>query len=342
LEQTKTRKWRWGVNRWWVLGFIILGAIGVNLVYPVKPHIQVAPESLTLKPLFSLPVIGDFYFVNSFTAMLIGDVLLILIAFAVYRSTRSGSLVPKGIASAMEMLMEMLYNMTETSAGKWTKVIFPWFMTILLVVLSANIVKLLPGVETIGLLHHNEEGQPVQELTSGVFTVLATKLNDAGEEIYSDSGMVVEEEERFIVTPFVRALSTDLNFTVALALISVVMTQVIGFRAQGMRYLLKFFNVSTMFKKPFLGFMDLIVSLLELISEFAKILSFSFRLFGNMFAGMVLMILVSTMVPYFMPSMIMFFELFIGAIQAFVFGMLTMVFMSQATMGHGEEEHHEA
>jgi F-type H+-transporting ATPase subunit a len=143
-----------------------------------------------------------------------------------------------------------------------------------------------------------------------------------------------------VVTPFARALSTDLNFTAALALISVLMTQVIGVQAQGFHYFGKFLNFGTMFKKPFFGFMDFLVGILETISEFSKILSFAFRLFGNMFAGMVLLALIGVMVPIFVPSMIMMFELFIGAIQAFVFGMLTMVFMAQATQGHGGEEEH--
>ena len=95
-----------------------------------------------------------------------------------------------------------------------------------------------------------------------------------------------------------------------------------------------------LFTKPFFGAMDFLVSLLELISEFAKLLSFSFRLFGNLFAGMVLTFLIISLVPWFVPAMIMMFEFFIGLIQAFVFGMLTMVFMSQAVAGHGGEEEH--
>jgi F-type H+-transporting ATPase subunit a len=86
--------------------------------------------------------------------------------------------------------------------------------------------------------------------------------------------------------------------------------------------------------------MDFLVGILETISELAKVLSFAFRLFGNMFAGMVLLALVGVMIPVFVPSMIMMFELFIGVIQAFVFGLLTMVFMAQATQGHGAEEEH--
>jgi hypothetical protein len=79
-----------------------------------------------------------------------------------------------------------------------------------------------------------------------------------------------------VVVPYIRAAATDLNFTAALAIISVFMTQVIGVRAQGAGYFLKFFNVRTLWTKPFFGAMDLLVSLLELISELSKILSFTF------------------------------------------------------------------
>ena len=86
--------------------------------------------------------------------------------------------------------------------------------------------------------------------------------------------------------------------------------------------------------------MDFLVGLLELISELAKVVSFSFRLFGNMFAGVVLVAIVASLLGKIsiLPSMIMMFELFMGIIQAFVFGMLTMVFMAQATQGHAHEE----
>ncbi len=319
----KTRKWRWGVNRWIVLGFIILSVVGANLFAPVQPHIQVAAENVTQKPLFTLPVLGDFYLTNTMVAMLLMDVIVLLIAFATWRATRKGDLAPKGIAGTMEMAVEAMYNLVETTAGKWAKKIFPWFATIMILVLFANLLKLIPGFESIGLLEESAKGYPIQALGGNWYTVVASKTTGEG----------------YIVLPFIRGLSTDLNFTLALALIAVTMTQIIGIEAQGIRYFSKFLNFTTMFKKPFLGFMDFIVGLLEIISEFSKILSFTFRLFGNMFAGMVLMALVGAMVPVFAPSMIMAFELFIGAIQAFVFGMLTMVFMAQATQGHSEEAH---
>jgi F-type H+-transporting ATPase subunit a len=229
--------------------------------------------------------------------------------------------VPRGIGNLVEAILEVLYNLTEGSAGaKWAKAIFPWFATILIYVLFANLLKLIPGFESIGVLHPAQgEGHAISQ--SGV--LLATKVEEGG----------------YVLAPFFRGISVDLNFTVSLALIAVVMIQVIGFRAQGWGYLSKFFNTHRMFKTPFFGAMDFLVGLLELISELSKILSFAFRLFGNMFAGIVLVAIVAGLLGKIsiLPAMVMMFELFVGVIQAFVFGMLTMVFMAQATQGHGEE-----
>jgi F-type H+-transporting ATPase subunit a len=144
--------------------------------------------------------------------------------------------------------------------------------------------------------------------------------------------------------PYVRVLSTDLNFTVALALIAVVMVQVAGFRSQGLAYLTKFWNVKTFFSKPIFGLIDFGVGLLELVSEFSKVLSFAFRLFGNIFAGSVLLFVIGSLLGgggmgFFQVGFLML-EFFVGMIQAIVFGMLTMTFMAQATVGHSHEEEH--
>ena len=118
------------------------------------------------------------------------------------------------------------------------------------------------------------------------------------------------------------------------------MIQVIGFRALGPSYLTKFFNFKTLLTAP-LGAIDMAVGLLEFIGEFAKILSFSFRLLGNIFAGSILLFVMSFLVP-FLPWPFFILEFFVGVIQAVVFGMLTAIFMTQATAGHGgehEDEH---
>jgi F-type H+-transporting ATPase subunit a len=232
-------------------------------------------------------------------------------------------LVPRGIGNLMESFFELLYNLTEGSAGtKYVRMIFPWFATIMFYVLLANLLKLIPGFESIGLIKeaHGEGGHAYVNLFGGL-------------------NMLTSEEGHYVLYPFLRGISVDLNFTFALALISVVMIQVVGFRAQGLGYLSKFFATKRMFKVPFFGAMDFLVGLLELISEISKILSFAFRLFGNMFAGIVLVSIVAGLLGNIsiLPAMIMMFELFVGVIQAFVFGMLTMVFMAQATQGHGDE-----
>jgi F-type H+-transporting ATPase subunit a len=84
------------------------------------------------------------------------------------------------------------------------------------------------------------------------------------------------------------------------------------------------------------------VGFLELLSEFSKIISFSFRLFGNIFAGEVLLLVVGTLVPYIVPMPFLLLEIFVGFVQALVFSMLTLVFLTIATAGHGEEHHEPA
>lgn len=325
METSRRLRWRWGINRWIVLGLMVLTVIAVNVVaVPVQPTISVAAEKIIEAPLFTLPVLGPIYLTDSLTTTVLVDLVILGIAFAVRQATRKGGLVPTGFSGAVEAGVEMMYNLTESTAGKYAKKIFPWFASILIFVLVANLIKLLPGFESIGFLYPAGAGggNAIQAIGSGWFNLLPAKV--AG-------------DQAFVLHPFFRGLSTDLNFTLALAITAVVMIQVVGVQTQGVRYFSKFLNFTTMFKKPIFGFIDFIVGLLETISELAKILSFAFRLFGNMFAGFVLIALVSAMLPVFMPAMIFMFEFFIGAIQAFVFGMLTLVFMTQATHGHGEE-----
>ena len=324
METQKRTPWR----RWIVLVLMVAGAYLASVFVPVRPEITVAAEKLIEEPLIENFLGQPFYLVNTLPTLAVTIVLLVVIAFATNRSlvkSQKTDLVPSGIGNAMEAILEMLYNLTESSAGaKWAKAIFPWFATIMIYVLFANLLKLIPGFESIGVIHHaHGEGHAVQHM--GGFD------------------MILPEEGEYILAPFFRGISVDLNFTLTLAVISFVMIQVIGVRAQGLAYFSKFFNTKRMFKVPFFGAMDFLVGLLEVISEFAKILSFTFRLFGNMFAGVVLVAVVASLLGNvsILAAMIMMFELFVGLIQAFVFGMLTMVFMAMATQGHGDEEHAE-
>jgi F-type H+-transporting ATPase subunit a len=134
--------------------------------------------------------------------------------------------------------------------------------------------------------------------------------------------------------PLLRSPASDLNFTLALALIAVTMVNVFGVAAMGLKERVSvFFN----FASPLKFF----VGILELISEFARIISFTFRLFGNVFAGEVLLAIMALLVPYLVPLPFMFLEIFVGFIQAFIFGMLTLVFVALAVTPHeGEEAGH--
>ena len=135
-----------------------------------------------------------------------------------------------------------------------------------------------------------------------------------------------------LFVPLLRAPGADLNFTLALALIAMLFVQFFGVLALGFRkYANKFFTL----KNPIYTF----VGLLELLSEFVKIVSFSFRLFGNVFAGEVLLGIVGFLAPYIVPLPFLFLETFVGFIQAFIFSMLTLVFIAMSVADH--EESHE-
>ncbi len=320
MEKTPEKKgWRWGKNRWLVLLFMIGSGIASSYYWPVRPHVQLPAENVS-----HYPIIGDLYLTNTIIAVLIADILLIWMAFSFYKATKGGkSLIPKGFSGAVEAFLEVLYNLTEGTAGKWTRYIFPWFATITLLVLVINWTELIPGVDSIGWIHevHNGHGQVIEpvEWLGGMPTLTAEEAHDG---------------HGYGLIPFVRVTSTDLNFTLALALIAVVMVQVIGIKSQGAAYFKKFWFTDTMFTKPMLGVIDFGVGILELISEFSKILSFAFRLFGNIFAGSVLLFVIGSLVPIFAQSMFLMLEFFVGMIQAVVFGLLTMTFMAQATQGH--------
>ena len=143
-----------------------------------------------------------------------------------------------------------------------------------------------------------------------------------------------DADKRFgLIIPFFRGVYTDVNNTLALGLVAFLMIEFWGFQSLGFGYLKKFIN----FKSP----IDLFVGFLELLSEFIRIISFTFRLFGNIFAGEVLVLMLTFLMPFLIVDLIYGLELFVGFIQAAVFALLTLVFAVMATEHHGEDEHHE-
>ncbi len=132
-----------------------------------------------------------------------------------------------------------------------------------------------------------------------------------------------------VLVPILRSTFADVNMTLALAAISVVACQFFGFAMLGMKgYGGKFFI--NPFKDPIGSF----VGILELMSEVSKMISFTFRLFGNVFAGEVLLLVITFLVPFIAPMPFYGLEIFVGFIQALVFAFLTLVFLKIATTAH--------
>jgi len=134
-------------------------------------------------------------------------------------------------------------------------------------------------------------------------------------------------------TPLLRPATADLNTTLALAVISVVMTHVYAIRELGLfTHLKKYLSLNPIM---------LFVGFLEFIAEFSKMISFSFRLFGNIFAGEVLLVVIAYLAPPLAPLPFFFLELFVGLVQALVFTMLSLVFLEIASTEHGGHNEHE-
>jgi len=232
--------------------------------------------------------IGSFDVTNSIVLAAITFVVLLIIGLIFNRKL---SMIPRGFQNLFEWFIEGLLNLMESVLGsrKAAEQYLPLIATIFLFVMTSNWLGLLPGVGSIGLqqVHHGHE----------------------------------------VLVPLFRAPAADLNFTIAIAIISVFATNILGIVVIGFtKYSKKFFTL----RNPIYTF----VGLLELLSEFVKIISFSFRLFGNIFAGEVLLIIIAFLVPYVIPLPFLFLEIFVGFIQAFIFAMLTLVFVGMATAEH--------
>jgi len=334
ITATHGKRRNWGRKRWIALVLIGLGvyfgAFGPSILRPISPTVSLPAEAIT-PPLFTLPVIGPFAITNTIVAALIADLVIVLMAFGVWRLHKNGGgEKPTGWYNFVEWIVEFLWNTVSGVVDqKWAKRIFPWSATIFILVMTANLTKAIPGFEAFGLLKTAEEGKtgyPAVQLFGGVYTLNKTQPA-AG-------------EETFEVVPFLRGAATDLNFTFALAIVTMIMVQAFGVWAHGPGYFEKFLNIRALLAGDMLKAVDFGVGLLELISEIAKILSFAFRLFGNIFAGALLLSIIGVMMNVVAPAGVMLFEVFVGILQAYIFALLATVFMSQSVTGHQAEEKH--
>jgi len=318
----------------------LLHGIGLD---PILPAIKLPAEMVV-----PMGEIGPFKIglTNTMIATILADIVLVVLALVATAKIRSGAKdawVPRGLQNLLEWIVELFYGLAESVLGKRAKRVFWLGATIFLFVLVANWMELLPGVDSIGIFEHPRE-PGIAHSRNGMLLSLPEVKNEApqGAAQPAEGAHAETEYEGWELIPFVRAAATDLNVTLALALISVVMTQYYGFQALGVQYLGKFVATRRLGQGNAMGLIDLIVGALEAISEFAKVVSFTFRLFGNIFAGQVLLfVMAAFLIPFLVFGTLIFYglEVFVGLIQAVVFMMLTFVFIAMATAGHGSEEH---
>jgi F0F1-type ATP synthase membrane subunit a len=206
-----------------------------------------------------------------------------------------------------------------------------------------------PAVEVAQADQAEGDPAPVEPVTGqSPATVSETALLEPGQTIVIRPELLGENattlhNQIFTVAPFVRGVTTDLSFTIGLALLSFFVIQYFGVSELGLGYFQKFINIGAIGnigKRP-LGAVDFIVGLFEIISELGKIVSLSFRLFGALFAGTVLFAVILFLVGTTIPAIILLLEIIIGVAQAAVFSILTLIFSAQAMVSHhhDDEEH---
>lgn len=145
------------------------------------------------------------------------------------------------------------------------------------------------------------------------------------------------DEDNLIKAHLLRSAGTDLNMPLALALISFVFVEYWGLKVHGFNYLKKFFAFGSIFSKGlFQGLIDIFVGILEFISELVRIVSFTFRLFGNMTAGEILVVMITFLAPLVLTNFVYGLELLVGLIQSVIFAGLTLAFLALAVR---HEEH---
>ncbi len=331
-------------------GGVLGDAFGGGFLKTPISHIQLAAEPITD------PLIGSFAITNTMVATWVAIALLIVVALL---ATRRMSMVPAGLQNLVEAILEAFLNLAEGIAGKENaRRFFPLVFTIFIFIVTVNWLGILPGFGTIGTIETadhlieeeiekaHEEGRvpnlsevELQKFNGGSVAIIPFGSSGITAEEYEEHGL--EEADRAgILVPFLRSVNTDLNTPLAIALVAMFTVQMWGIRSLGfLSYISKFVNVGRLRRGKPIGLIDVFVGGLEFISEFARIISFTFRLFGNIFAGEVLLIAMGFLVPLIGITPFLGLELFVGFIQAFIFAMLILVFGVMATAPHESEEH---
>jgi len=260
--------------------------------------------------LYSEPIahIGNFIITNS---LMTSGLALLIVLFLVFIIRRGLKQVPTGLQNVLEMIIEGFLDIFDGVTGSRKKSLkfAPIVLALFFFILINNWMGLLPGVGSIG-----------QIVQSG-------------------------NEKLFI--PYLRGATADLNTTLALATLGVVLSHIFGVLALGWwKYLNKFINIKAILEIPgkvrkdpmvlLVNPIKAFVGLIEIIGELAKVASLSFRLFGNVFAGEVLLASMSAILAYGIPIPFLFLEVLVGLIQALIFAMLVLTYLTISTTA---EEH---
>ncbi len=332
----------------------LIGTLALIIIAAVYVKVPLPTISLPAEHIPGLSIAG-FPITNTFIATILADITVLLIGYLAVRKMKD---VPEGfLQNMMEWVVEIFDGMlTDIGGKKKARAWLPMFLTILLFLLFANWWELVPGFDSIGVMEPVEVAYAKTGVTTGyettkilgVTSLVANEVKLSKEEQSEIKVEAKHAEESghgeyhppdakgYILVPFLRAAATDLNLTVALALIVVVLSHIIGFRTVGLKYTRRFAMPVITGMKP----IDIIVGILELFSEFAKIISLAFRLFGNIFAGQILLFVMAFLLAFLLPLPFMGFELFVGFMQAFVFAILAFIYFEQATHSHAGDEHH--
>jgi len=289
-----------------ILAFVFLALIVISFIGGSVGALITGGEPLSIfaiqPPHVQLPAEHPFPNLPITNTMITAWISILVLFGIFFAATRKMRLVPRGLQNLVEFIYETAANFIEDPAGKkWGRIFLPVCFTIFLFVLANAWINLLPGFETI-------------------------KMN--GE-------------------PLLRNANTDINVPLMLAVVAFISIEYWGFKAKGARYLEAFFNFRPLgsgFKHLFTGeikagiggifngIIMMFAGMLEVLSHFIRMVSFTFRLFGNMTAGAILPLIMIFLVPFVVPAIFYGLEAFFGFVQAMIFGGLTLGFACAAVM----------
>lgn len=335
-----------------ILGFIAIFLVGFIFLRGPTPHISIRAEALT--------TVSGIKITNT---MITGWVIVALLTIGLFLATRKWTLVPSGVQNFLEAAMEGFYDLVTGIAGEENgRRFYPVVATIFFFIVFSNWLSLTPFFNVIGWVGHEDSVETQLEEHHYVHGIIfedwgpfnVVSFSDPGNlRVTSDKNVIdeddpeaenIEKYEQAVaddkkvgeLIPLFRGINTDLNTPLAIAIAAFIAVEWWGISTLGLfKYGSKFIN----FKGP----IDFFVGILELVSELVRLVSFTFRLFGNMFAGEVVILMFTFLTPLVLTLPFYGLEIFVGAIQAFIFSMLTLVFGVMAVSAHGdhhEEEHH--